>query len=209
LARENEDLRRELATRLAQGAELDSVVRENQELRALNLIPPSAGFKSVGLEVVGRIQDEASTSYLVNRGSADGVRPGVAVVAGVIGDHNRTSALLVGTITQVASHTARFTLTTSSQSQVLAEVLNTAHSRGAAVGEYNLGLQLKFIPLADDVTVGQAVVTSNLDNLIPPGLLVGTVTNVEKHEGDFFLSATVAPPVNVDHFRFLEVLLPR
>ncbi len=208
LARENETLRQTLAAHLSVETELQTVLRENQELKALNLLPLSATYDHLGVAITGRLQDERGTSYLINRGLAEGLTPGLALVAGYGVRNGKTSALLVGVITRVGPSTAQFSLTTSNQSQVVAEVANAARSRGLAVGEYNLGLELRFVPLADDLSAGQSVVTSNLDSLMPPGLLVGTITEVQKQEGDFFQTATLAPPLPLDSFRFLEVLKP-
>ncbi len=211
LAAENESLRQQLAASQSQAAEVASLTQENQALKALSNVPGQARFTSQGAEVIGRLQDERGTTYLINRGARDGLVPGLAVVAGTspTGDGSaQATGLLVGLVRDVVQSSASFSLTTSSSSQVLAEVANSTHSRGVAVGQYNLALQLKFVPLGDNLKEGDQVVTSNLDHLVPTGLLIGTISAVQSQEGDFFTTATVSPPQALERFRFVRVLTP-
>lgn len=205
LAQENDNLRQLVATLSARESQLASLALQNQELRLLNQMALPPKVTALGVEVIGREQDENGTSYLLNRGSADGLTAGMPVVAGTASG-TVVQALLVGTVSNVSPHSALFNLTTSNNSQVLAGVENATHSQGLAVGEYNLAIRLKFIPLTEKVTPGDMVVTNNLDPLTPSGLLIGKVTAVEQIEGDFYLSAIVAPPEALDRFRFLYVL---
>ncbi|MBI5465946.1 MAG: rod shape-determining protein MreC [Candidatus Kerfeldbacteria bacterium] len=210
LQRENNELRQRLAQLKAYESERDTLRLENEHLRNLTGLPLPPRFPPLGVEVIGRRQDETGTSYIINRGSRDGLVPGLALVAGVqsaAGQENRSTAVLVGTVRSVGQDISTFTIMTSTQSQVLAEVANATQSHGLAVGEYNLAVRLKFIPLTDGLSPGQAVVTSNLSPLIPPGLLLGSITAVERQPGDFFQSAVVAPPWALDRLRFLYVLL--
>ena len=210
LAQENEQLRQELATADSEVAEVTSLTRTNQQLEALAGVPASPRFSSVGAEIIGRVQDESGTSYLLDRGSRDGLEPGVAVEAGLTGtgDSQTSDGLLVGLVRDVTPDRATFTLTTASGGQVIAEVLNSSHSRGVATGEYGLGLELQFVPLNDTLAVGDQVVTSNLDDHVPAGLLIGSVSAVTKHENDFFLTATLTPPEPLEYFRFVRILIP-
>ena len=116
--------------------------------------------------------------------------------------------MLVGTITDVGEQVASLTLTTASASEVLAMLAPAQTAQTLAVGEYNLAVRLKFLEIDQPVAVGEAVITSNLNTLMPPGLLIGTVITVEKSAGELFQSAVVAPPTPLEQFRFLYVLKP-
>lgn len=201
-----ENLRHELADLKTKQTELITLRTENLELRNLSLVPMPLNFKKLGVEIIGRQNDESGTYYLINRGTEDGLEPGLPVVAGLPEELARPRAILVGTIKTVSAHTSFFSLTNSNSSQILAEVANTTHSRGLAQGEYNLAIKLKFIPLTEVITPTLDVITSNLDELIPPGLLIGTITSINHQEGDFFLNTTVAPPVPLEQFHFLYIL---
>lgn len=201
-----ENLQHELADLKTKQTEADALRAENLELRNLSLVPAPLNFKKLGVEIIGRQNDESGTYYLINRGTADGLEPGLPVVAGLPQESARPRAILVGTIKTASARTSLFSLTTSNSSQILAEVVNATHSRGLAQGEYNLAIKLKFISLTEIITPSLDVITSNLDELIPPGLLIGAITSVNHQEGDFFLNATVAPPVPLEQFHFLYIL---
>ncbi|MDP3986377.1 MAG: rod shape-determining protein MreC [Candidatus Veblenbacteria bacterium] len=209
LGLENESLRHQVAELNARQATAEAVRQENEELRRLASLPVAAGYERVAVEVIGRQEDETGTSYIVNRGRRDGLEVGLALVAGAAEeDSGIAGLLLVGTITEVGEQVARFRLTTSSASRVLVQLAQTVTARSLAVGEYNLAVRLRFLELDQPVAVGDTVVTSNLNQLVPPGLLVGTVTTVERQEYELFQTAVVTPPVPLERFRFLYVLRP-
>jgi len=211
LQRENNELRQRLAQLKAYESERDTLHLENEHLRNLTEVPLPSGWQPLGVEVIGRQQDETGTNYIINRGATSGLIPGLALVAGISASANtksRLTAVMVGIVKSVGREVSIFSSLTSAQSQILAEVVNTSQSQGLAVGEYNLAVRLKFIPLNDELTTGQPVVTSNLASLIPSGLLLGSITAVDRPSGDFFQSAVVATPWPLDKLRFLYVLLP-
>ena len=211
LQRENDSLRRDLAELQTREVKQAVLTLENQALRELATVPKSPGWKSLGAEVIGRQEDDTGLVYLLDRGRRDGVLPGLAVVAGIkpASDDQASApqAVLVGTVRSAGEHISTFVLTTASQSQVLADVLSPTRPRGLAAGEYNLAVRLKYIPLTELVAPGTPVVTSNLSALIPPNLLIGKVTAIERNEGEFFQSAIVSPPLPLDRFQFLSILI--
>ncbi len=204
---ENERLRQELAAWQARNAAYEQLLQENEQLRELSGFQVPSGVDVVGAEVIGQEENETGRKYVVNRGAQDGVRSGLPLVAGLPGAVGSAAAMvLVGTITEVSERTSSFVPTTSPASQVLAQVVNDEHSQGLLRGEFNLGLRLTYLPPNDAVEVGDAVVTGNLDERVPSGILVGSITSVERIEGAFFQSATVVPPVPLERFRFLYIL---
>lgn len=206
LAKDNDSLRHELAGATVQNAELKTLREENAQLRTLAQVPLPSGVSAIGSEIIGQHQDELNSGYVLNRGSNDGIVAGMPVVAGMSSENEKIRALLLGTIQSVSPTQSLFTLTTTNSNNVLAEVVNDTHSQGMAVGEYNLAIRLKYVPLTEKLLPGDEVVTSNLDLLTPPGLLIGTISTVEQQEGDFYVSAIVAPPQPLDKFKFVYIL---
>ncbi|HCM45455.1 MAG: Cell shape-determining protein MreC [Parcubacteria group bacterium GW2011_GWD2_43_10] len=209
LTRANESLQHQVAELSARQSTAEALYQENDELRQMLLLPTMTGYDRLAVEIIGQQIDETGTSYLVNRGSNDGLTTGLAAVAGTPGVGQDTSGLiLVGTINNVGSTVSNLHLITSGSSKVLAKLAQGLAGQSLAVGEYNLAVRLKFLEIDEQVTIGEAVVTSNLNRLIPAGLLLGTVTAVDKQEGALFQSAVVAPPVPLEQFRFLYILRP-
>jgi len=202
---ESNTLRQELISCQSEKVQANKLKEENDRLRALLSLPKITAFTQLGAEVIGRSISETETSYLINRGQADGVEIGWPVVASS-SDGSIDKAILVGTVQSVTEHLSTIALVTSNNSHILAQVVNRASSQGVATGEYNLALHLQYIPLDDQLEVGSWVVTSNLDPKIPAGLLLGKITQVEKRSGELFQAAVVAPPVNLDRFQYLFLL---
>lgn len=207
LAGENKTLREGLAAFQAKDAQIKVLTEENRRLRELATIPLPQSFTSLGVEVVGAIKDDIGERYLINRGKAHGLMPGMPLVAGInLKSGSPASALLVGIIKEVGPETASFTLTTSNATDVLSEIQNSQNSQGLASGEHNLAIRLKYIPLNDVVETGSQVTTSNLNELIPRGLLLGYVSAIDQRVGDFFKSAIVVPPQPLEKLQFLYIL---
>ncbi|MCE2989287.1 MAG: rod shape-determining protein MreC [Burkholderiales bacterium] len=93
---------------------------------------------------------------------------------------------------------------------VAAAVVETkAGLRAIAVGTGRDGtIDLPFIPVAADVQVGDQLVTSGIDGTYPAGLLVATVTVVDKNPAFSFARIVAQPASAPDHFRFVKVLQP-
>lgn len=171
---------------------------ENSRLRELVNLPKIKNHQVLGVEIIGRKQDETAMTYIINRGGADGLLPGMPLVSG---------SILVGEVVRVSEAVSEFALVTSPLASVNAEVVNELSSRGVVNGEFNLALRLKFLPASDNLVSGQGVITSGLDFLIPRGLIIGSITQVEKIEGRFFQEALVVPPFDISKLLFLDVII--
>lgn len=172
--------------------------RENDELRRQLGLKINEQFSDVAVEIFGRRQDETALTYLVNRGTESGIKPGLAVTS---------QGVLVGTVMRVSTTSSEVVLLTSPLNSITAELQNNTLSRGVAAGEFNLAVRMQYIPSVDEVSPGDRVITSGLDELIPRGLLIGTVASVEFKEGEFFKSAVVIPPFDITRVSFLRIIL--
>ncbi len=207
LQSENQKLLNQVAELKVKPIECEAVQLENKRLRDLSLVPLPSGYVRIGAEVIGQQQDDSGTTYLINRGTTDGLVSGLAVLSGFSENQTGPRGVLVGSIKSVSKHTASIALITASSSRVAAEVVNEQHSQGLAQGEYNLAVRLRYVPQTDKLATGQNVVTSNLDTLIPPGLLIGTISGVIESEADFYKSALVVTPIPLERIQFLDVLI--
>ncbi len=207
LLEQNKQLQDQLAVLSYDQAANEQLRQDNQELRSLLKLPQALGWSAQAVEVIGRQSDDSGTLYLINAGLKQGLQPGLSLVAGLesTGD-NQASGLLVGTIKSVNEQTAGFILTTSPNSRLVAQILNPGRTQGLAVGEYNLGLRIRYIPQDQPIEVGELAVTSNADPQLPSGLLLGVVSKVEVNDNTFFKTAVVTPPIKLDKFKYLYVL---
>ncbi|HEY6368806.1 MAG TPA: rod shape-determining protein MreC [Candidatus Binatia bacterium] len=144
------------------------------------------------------IADSASTwfkSCLLDKGSADGVRKGLAVV---------TPLGVVGQVVAVTARTAKVLLLTDPNSGVDVLVQRT-RARGIVSGSLDNGTILKYVKRSEDIQEGDRLVTSGLDGVFPKGVVVGAVTKVRKQTLGLFQHIEVVPAVNLE--RTEEVLI--
>ena len=79
--------------------------------------------------------------------------------------------------------------------------------RAVAVGSGKYGsIDIPFMPVAADIQVGDVFVTSGIDGTYPPGLVVATVTGVEKNAAYVFAKVLARPAAGVENYRYVMVL---
>lgn len=196
LAGEALALRRELQLRDAQLARLEAVARENQRLRALlggtgdfRLAVQMAGIVDVDL-------DPWRQRVRLDRGSADGVEVGQAVI---------DAGGMLGQVVQVSEHGATALLLTDANHSLPVQVVRTG-LRLIAVGTGDSDrLRVPNIARSADLRAGDLLVTSGIGGRFPAGFAVGTVRAIGPDETGLFLVAEATPAAQLD--RGLEVLL--
>ena len=196
LAEETVELRRELQLRDAQLARLEAVARENQRLRAL--LGGKADFR-LAVQMAGIVDvdlDPWRQRVRLDRGSAEGVEVGQAVI---------DAGGMLGQVVQVSEHGATALLLTDASHSVPVQVVRTG-LRLVAVGTGKSdSLRVPNIPQSADIREGDLLVTSGIGGRFPAGFAVGTVRAVGADDTRLFLVADVTPAAQLD--RGLEVLL--
>jgi len=138
--------------------------------------------------VIGKDPVPLFRSVTINRGQADGVRKGMAVVS----PHG-----VVGQILSASSHAARVLLVTDHNSGIDA-VSQRSRARGIVEGALDEGCLMKYIRQGEDVQVGDRVVTSGLDGIFPKGIVIGRITRLHPRSRGQLMSTDVEPAVPFD-----------
>ncbi len=186
-----------LSLEAARARQLD---QENAQLRALLELKPALTVRAQAAEVLYEAGDLFSRKLFVDRGSRQGVALGAPVVnpAGVLGQ-----------VTRVYAFTSEVTLLTDKDAAI--PVLNPrTQQRGAAFGGGAGGgtMELRFTSANADIRPGDALVTSGLDGVYPPGLAVATVTSVDRRAESGFARVVLVPAAPSDGVRHVLVLEP-
>lgn len=191
---ENEALRAEIDALKLRQAELAEAGPEAERLRRLLGFRERVQFTVVPATVIGTDVSGWFRTITIDRGSVDGLERGMAVVTpdGVVG---RTHA--------VAARSAKVLLVTDGNSSVDALVQRT-RARGVVAGLVTPALEMRYVHRAEDVQVGDAVVTSGVGRVFPKGLPIGIVTSVEKTTG-LFQAVQVTPAADLSKLE--EVLV--
>ena len=129
-------------------------------------------------------------TVLVNAGSDQGVVKGMAAV---------NERGLVGRVIEVGRHSARVLLLTDFNSRVPVMV-EPSRDQAILAGDNGREPGLVFLPLNPRLSVGDRVVTSGRDGVLPPGLAVGMVSQIGEQK------VTVAPLVDWDRLENLRLL---
>jgi len=185
---------RELEQQLAR---LDETELENARLRKLLDFRETLQGDLMTARVIGRDATGLARTLVIDRGDADGVVKGAAVLA---------PEGVVGQVFLASHHAARVLLLTDHNSGVDALVQRT-RARGIVEGTIDDGCGLKFVKRTEDVQPGDLVVTSGIDGIFPKGLPIGQVAAVDKRGQGLFQYAEIAP--RVDFSQLEEVLVTR
>ncbi|MFA6512142.1 MAG: rod shape-determining protein MreC [Patescibacteria group bacterium] len=127
-----------------------------------------------------------ASSLLLDKGEADGVAIGQAVVF--------REGFLVGVVREVFSHSARVQLLFDNDTQLSATFAGNGAPQGIVSGQLGLSLTMELIPRDTEVGERTVVLTAGIEEAIPPGLVIGEVLSVEELGSELFKRAQVAPP---------------
>ena len=192
--------RAQLARQSERAARTEQLAAENDRLRALLDLQPALQVRSVAAELLYEAGDPYSRKIFINRGARQGVAAGAPVV---------NEAGVLGQVTEVYPLSAVVTLLTDRDAAI--PVLNTrTQQRGAAFGgaEGGTGLELRFMAGNADVQAGDALTTSGVDGVYPPGLPVARVAQVDRRSDAGFARILLAPVAAMDNLRHMLVLEP-
>lgn len=204
LRQENEALRAQVARLQLEVLQAAQVQAQNQTLRQMLRLQQGGlarfGVRGITAAVVGRDPSTWFDTLVVDKGSREGVRPGMIAV---------TPDGLAGRVVEpVGLHSATLMLVTDPEFGVGGMVRRPA-SRAEGVVQGRLGatdLVMTFFSPSADVRAGDTIVTSGIDGTYPEGLPVGTVVAV--HRGGLVLQATVQPVAGLDSVEAVLLLPP-
>jgi rod shape-determining protein MreC len=182
---------------------LRSKVISQEEILAENKrLQDQLNFKAREKEILVSarvVAHDVSPEFLgirIDRGSSDGVVPGLGVI--------HTSGV-VGRVQRVTPHYADV-LTLLDPSSNLDVIVQRSRARGILSGQSKqLSCKLKYIDRLDDIQVDDILVSSDFGHIFPKGLLVGTVTAVIPNSNGIL--QTVAVKSGIDIYRVEEVFL--
>jgi rod shape-determining protein MreC len=195
LREENSELRSENAALQTQIIALQQQVTEIELLSALldfARARPENTYQAAA--VIGRDPSPFLHYIIINRGSDDGIRRGMPVVA---------PEGLIGRVAQVTANAARVELISDPAAEVAVR-LQPSEVDGVLSGSITGDLGIDLIPQDATLQAGDLVFTSGIGGLYPSNLLIGQVSSVVQEAQALFQTATVQPVVD---FTRLEIVL--
>ena len=167
---------------------------ENVRLRQLLNATELLQDRVLVTELIGVSPDPASQVIVINRGQADGVFEGQAVL-----DANG----LMGQVIDVQGNYSRVLLISDSSHALPVQVLrNGVRSIAEGLGDYGT-LRLRYVSPTTDIQVGDKLVSSGLGGRYPVGYPVGEVTSINNNVSRAYMEVLVQPAAWLDRSRHL------
>lgn len=199
--KENEKLKREMASLLEDNARLSLLDAENKKLSALLRIDQKyPQFDSFGVNIIAKNPGSWYDIFTLDKGKKDGVGANMVLTA---------PEGLVGKVLESGTTYAKGQSILDSRSSVPAKSLRTG-DLGVVKGDYTLmndGLcKMEYIDSEAEIMAGDEIVTSHLSDIYPPGLTIGKVKEVQNDPSGLTKYAIIEPAVDMKHLDTLLVI---
>ena len=160
-----------------------------------------SSYPKVAARIISKDPGNWYDTFMINRGSNDGIRVDNNVISG---------KGLVGIVTEVGSNWATVRAIIDDSSYVSAMTVGT-DDNCVVTGDLELidEGKLRFSQLYDKddkVTVGERIVTSNISDKYVEGLFVGYVSELELDTNNLTKTGTIVTPVDFKHLKDVFVI---
>jgi rod shape-determining protein MreC len=193
---ENEGLKRQLAEAQVQLQEQRALAERSRGLLATLGLRDRSNLKTLAAEVIGAGATTDFKTVTIDKGTADGVRADLAVMA---------PAGVVGRVVVSSARAAKVQLLVD-RNAAAGVLIERSRSQGVAIGAGDELLRMEYVSEVADVVVGDTVVTSGIDGIYPKGYVVGKVEAVEK-SGNSYKQILVRPAVDFSSVEEVLVVL--
>ena len=191
---ENRALKEQIDRMRIEEVRLKQDADQARRLQALLAFKEQFISQTVAAQVIGSSGSELSRVLYIDKGSADGIQPDMAVISpdGIIGKVLRVF------------HNSSQVLEISDQSSGVGAILEKSRLQGILKGVGSGEISMQYVMSDEKVEPGERVLTSGGDRIFPKGLPIGTVTAATPGR-DLFLNIHVQPAANLG--RLEEVLV--
>lgn len=193
---ENETLRQQLDEAQLQLQEQRALAERSRGLIATLGLRDRSHLQTVAAEVIGAGASTDFKTVTIDKGTADGVRPDMAVVA---------PGGVIGRVVVPSGRAAKVQLLID-RSAAAGVLIERSRSQGVAVGAGDELLRMEYVSEIADVVAGDTVITSGIDGIFPKGFVVGKVESVEK-SGNSYKQILVRPAVDFSSIEEVLVVL--
>lgn len=202
LIAENNELSKQL---LDANALLQKYEQQGYEMKRLqkllDLKESYPEYESVGAKVIATDSTNWFYTFVIDKGSDDGIKVGCNVLAG---------NGLAGIVTEVGTSYAKVRSIIDDNSNVSANVLGT-DTLCTVSGDLTLisdgYIRVGYINKADEILEGAELVTSHVSDKFLPGLLIGYISDISVDANNLTQSAKCVPVVDFRNLQEVLVIL--
>ena len=182
--------------------EINVLEKENEDLKQLlNIEEKYSHFEKVYANVITRSYDNWSETFVIDKGSKDGIKEKQTVIA---------EAGLVGYISKVEENTSTVITILDPSSAVSVEI-SSINKLALVKGDFSLKnygqLKLTNIPIDTEVAVGEIVYSSGIGELYKKGIPIGTITEIVSKKNNIDRYGIVDAFVDINSVRLVGVIV--
>jgi rod shape-determining protein MreC len=198
---ENDQLKQHVQELEVEIQNKESLAVENERLKSLLALKERSPYKILPAQIIGRDPSAWFDTSIINRGSLDGVKLNMPVVA---------SGGLVGRVTAVSPLTSQIYLLTRekvAEGGVIGEI-GTSNALGvvSGTGKKEL-LEMGYVPGSTEVQMGESVYTTGQEGIYPAGLKIGEIVEVRSGSATVPHQIFIKPSANLYTLQEIAVLL--
>lgn len=189
--------------------ELNTIKLEQYDLEnyrsLLELDEKYPGYEKVAANVIGKDSGNWFNTFIIDKGSKDGIEKDMNVLAG---------SGLVGIVTEVGPNYAKIRSIIDDTSNVSGMDLSTSDNciiRGS-LQRMNENQEIEFSDLKDSdnqVQEGDQIVTSYISDKYLQGILIGYIKDISTDSNNLTKSGTITPVVDFEHIQEVLVILDK
>lgn len=203
--KENEELRKRNEELENKALEHDILLGENETLQSLlDFKNQRKEFNYIGCNIIGTSGGNFLDGFIIDRGTKDGLRKGMAVV---------TDRGLIGQVTSTSGDWSVIQTISNENIAVSGMVESTNEITGIVRGykdeDNRLLAKLYSLPLDSTIKVDDIILTSGHGNLYPKGIRIGKVTAIEEDKGRIMKNAIIEPYVDFNKLEQVLVVVPK
>ncbi len=196
-AKENDQLKKELHEALKKNQRQIEIELANKRLRVLLNFKKRVNRQVITAEVIGKDPSRWYKTVIIDKGKADGVVKGSAVVG---------PSGIAGQVIETLGQYSKVLLMIDRNSSVDA-VAQKKRARGIVKGDGGNQCRFEYVLRKHDIQVGDVIVTTGMDGVFPKGQGVGYVSGVVKRNSGEFQEITITPYVDFENVNEMMVLL--
>jgi len=199
--KENEQLKDQINELTIENTRLQQEKYELTKLRELyELDAEYEEYSKIGARIISRDASNWYSSFVIDKGSEDGVQVNCNVIAG---------SGLVGRVVEVGPNHAKVISVISdgvnTSGMILSSGDNLIVTGNLATMEEGKIEYSQLMDSKNKVTIGDKVVTSNISDQYLPGLLIGYISSISTDSNNLTKSGHLTPVVDFEHLN--EVLV--
>ena len=200
LAAQNQELEQKIAQLTEENTRLTQNQNELQRLQELyQLDQDYSEYDKVAAQVISKDPGNWYDTFVINKGSADGIERDMNVIA---------AGGLVGLVTEVETNCATVRSIIDDSSSVSAMAVSTSDTCVVS-GDLRLmdegKLAFSQMSAENTVAVGEQIVTSKISDKYLRGILIGYISEVEEDSNHLTYTGYITPAVDFRHIQ--EVLV--